>query len=117
MPISKRYHLVSNMLRYLTVTLAIIAQVLGECPANVQTVEPLDTEKVITILYTYNQKFLTNTFIRHGFSYFKNEMIKFQYLGEWYTTYGNINFVTEEGDNCIRAQYKKLSTLSLLKVI
>ena len=32
-----------------------------------------------------------------------------QYLGNWYTVYGNINFVTEEGDNCIRASYKSLN--------
>ena len=32
-----------------------------------------------------------------------------KYLGNWYTVFGNINFVTEEGDNCIRASYKSLS--------
>ncbi len=32
-----------------------------------------------------------------------------KYLGEWYTTYSNINFFNQEGDNCIQASYKPLS--------
>ena len=33
----------------------------------------------------------------------------FQYLGDWYTTYGNVNRVTEANDKCIRASYRTLN--------
>lgn len=39
----------------------------------------------------------------------KPDFVADKYLGDWYTTYGNVNRVTEASDKCIRAQYSKLN--------
>ena len=82
---------------FLFTFLAISTFALDQCPQDVQTIDVLDSEKVLAQLLRTKQRV---TIFKVGF---------FQYLGNWYTVYGNINFVTEEGDNCIRATYKSLS--------